>query len=159
MAMRDWRFWDWTAYGCLAVATSAEALEAGLKQAPHLATHMPDIVTGELWGFVPFGFLLLGTAILLLRAWKNSHSSAKSSGQTVIMPRNDAQHRKDFRWTWGGLIAGFLVLAGLFIYGYNRLDDRIDVKTTSLVISITRVETKLDDLSGRLLPPPAPPRR
>ena len=64
----------------------------------------------------------------------------------------------DSRLTWKGLIAGFLIFAGLFLYGYNRLADLLDLKTTALLTASVRTETKLDDLSQRLLPPPATPR-
>jgi hypothetical protein len=71
---------------------------------------------------------------------------------------SDLQH-VDFRWTWGGLVAGFLILLGFLASGYLRLSDQLDQKTTSLLTATVRTETKLDDLSQRLLPPPAPPRR
>jgi hypothetical protein len=67
-------------------------------------------------------------------------------------------HKGDFRWTWGGLVVGFLVLAGLFIAGYNRMDDKLD-KVFDRFVSISdslgkadaanaRIETKIDDLSA-----------
>lgn len=72
---------------------------------------------------------------------------------------------RDFRLTWTGLIAGFLILAGLFLYGYNRLEDRmiqlsdkLEGKASDLQTGEVRIETKLDDLSRQILPPPAPAR-
>ncbi len=69
-----------------------------------------------------------------------------------------AQNSRDFRWTWGGLAAGFLILAGFFLYGYNRIEDRFDQRLNEALIGLTKVETKMDDLSQRILPPPSPAR-
>ena len=55
-------------------------------------------------------------------------------------------------------MVGFLVLAGLFIAGYNRMDDKLD-KVFDRFVSISdslgkadaanaRIETKIDDLSA-----------
>lgn len=60
-------------------------------------------------------------------------------------------HKADFRWTWTGLVAGFLLLAGMFIYGYNRLDDRI----IDISKAVATMSAKLDDLIQRTPPPPA----
>ena len=45
----------------------------------------------------------------------------------------------DFRWTWAGIATMFVLLAGLAITGYLRLDDRllsINNNITDLVISV-----------------------
>jgi hypothetical protein len=34
-------------------------------------------------------------------------------------------HKKDFRWTWGGFVLGFLALAGFIIAVHNRIDDKM----------------------------------
>lgn len=65
--MREWKFWDWVAYAALFLATGVEAFEAGLKQAPKLAIHMPDILTSEWLSFVPFFLVCVATVILVLR--------------------------------------------------------------------------------------------
>jgi hypothetical protein len=49
-------------------------------------------------------------------------------------------------------VAGFLVLGGMLIAGYFRLDDRIDKLTETSI----RVDTKLEDLLQRLPPVQAP---
>jgi hypothetical protein len=61
---------------------------------------------------------------------------------------DNKSHRADFRLTWGALVAGFLVLAGLFLYGYNRLADKFEETTKA----VTKVDTKIDDLILRLPP-------
>lgn len=54
------------------------------------------------------------------------------------------------------LAAGFILLAGMMIAAYFKLDDRIHDISTAL----TRVETKLDDLLQRIPPIPTPvPRK
>jgi hypothetical protein len=83
---------------------------------------------------------------------------AALQAQMRALEESNERHHTDFRWTWGGLVAGFLLLAALFLYGYNRLEDRLDQKTTALLTNGVRVETKLDDLSQRLLPLPTLPR-
>jgi hypothetical protein len=65
--MQDWRFWDWVAYAALFMATGLEALEAGLRQAPKVASHMPDIFLAEWLSFVPFALVCAATVILVSR--------------------------------------------------------------------------------------------
>ena len=40
--------------------------------------------------------------------------------------------RSDFRWTWAGLAAMFVLLAGLSIQGYLLLDNRMQLLTESV---------------------------
>jgi hypothetical protein len=67
----------------------------------------------------------------------------------TLIKDNDA-HKKDFRWTWGGLAAAFLVLSGMFIYGYDRLDDKLSGSQTTLAT----LAAKIDDLLQRSAPRP-----
>jgi hypothetical protein len=84
---------------------------------------------------------------------------AKVEERISILAGNDKEHRADFRWTWAGIAAAFLILASFFIIGYNRLEDKIEATTTET----TKVDTKIDSILGRLnapMPtPPAPGRR
>jgi len=61
--------------------------------------------------------------------------------------------KSDLRWLITIFGTGFLVLAGLLIYGYLRLDDRLS-KTESLE---TKIDTKLEDLLQRIPPVVVPP--
>jgi len=71
-----------------------------------------------------------------------------------IRDLKDHRHA-DFRWHITILGGGFLLLAGMFIAGYLRLEDRIDPLTKSSI----RIETKMDDLLARIPPVPTPPPR
>jgi hypothetical protein len=57
--------------------------------------------------------------------------------------------RRDFRWTWTGLVIGFLILCGFFIAGYNRMEDKESILSTTM----TKIETKVDQLLQRPPPP------
>lgn len=65
----------------------------------------------------------------------------------------------DFKW----LIGGFILIGGMMIAGYFRLDDRIskiEEKFQTLSIMTTKIETRLEDLLQRIPPIQAPaPRR
>jgi len=100
----------------------------------------------------PKDFLRPGERAILIEV-------AKLQATLNALEKANDRNISDFRWTWSGLAAGFLILAGFFTYGYLRLADQLDQKTTGLLTTSVRVETKLDDLSQRLLPLPAPPRR
>lgn len=52
----------------------------------------------------------------------------------------------DFRWIITVFGAGFLILAGMTVTGYFRLDDKIG----TLVNETIRVDTKLEDLLQRI---------
>jgi hypothetical protein len=71
--------------------------------------------------------------------------------------------KADFRIVIGMFGAGFVAVAGMLIYGYFRIDDRItklEDKVDVLGTTLTRVDTKLGDLLERIPPiqSPAPHR-
>jgi outer membrane murein-binding lipoprotein Lpp len=70
-----------------------------------------------------------------------------------------ADRHSDFKYMIAVLGAGFIILGGMLIAGYLRLDDRMDAlatKVEALSVTSTRVETKLDDLIARVPPAQAP---
>jgi hypothetical protein len=64
-----------------------------------------------------------------------------------------SNRHSDFVYMISVFAAGFLLLAGMLIAGYLRLDDRIVELTKSSV----RVDTKLEDLLQRIPAIPTPP--
>ena len=75
---------------------------------------------------------------------------ARVDERVKVLIDANRDHKSDFRWTWTGLVAGFLVLAGLFIYGYNRLEDKFEAAVATTTTATTQVQTKLDDVLQRL---------
>ena len=63
-------------------------------------------------------------------------------------------HKADFRLTLSAIITVFLLLAGIFAYGYNRLEDKfLELNKATTIIGI-----KLDDLMQRPSFSPQPRR-
>jgi hypothetical protein len=82
--------------------------------------------------------------------------------------KNDIKDIKDYRHTdfvaHISLLGGsFLLLAGMIIFGYFKLDERIgksDDRIHAITNSTTRIDTKLEDLLQRIPPVPTPaPKR
>jgi hypothetical protein len=85
-----------------------------------------------------------------IRTFESTLNEMKAD--VVIIKGN---HHSDFRLLITYFAGGFLLLAGMLIFGYFRLDDhytKLDDKINSVVISNTRVDTKLDDLLQRIPP-------
>lgn len=90
-----------------------------------------------------------GQTRLIVEAVKESVAELKSDVKDI------KSHRfSDLKWYICSLAAGIVLLGGMMIAAYFRLEDKISDISTGL----TRVETKLDDLTKRLPPilTPAP---
>jgi hypothetical protein len=73
------------------------------------------------------------------------------------------QLHSDFVVTMYVFATGFILLAGMLIFGYFRLDDKIegkmkdiDNRVDTMVITTTKIDTKLDDLLQRIPPTQTP---
>ena len=78
-----------------------------------------------------------------------------------------SSRHSDFKYVVSILGCGFLLLAGMLVFGYFKLDDKIESKMKQLgdkiepvLINTTKTDTKLDDLLQRIPPAvvPAPKR-
>ena len=86
--------------------------------------------------------------------------------QAVAKSMRDGKN-SDLLFLLSTFAAGFVLLAGMLIFGYLRIDDKLtslDSKTSGkvdgLTVTSTRIETKLEDLLQRIPPvQAAPPRR
>src|SRR5262245_50295935 len=67
--MSHWTAWDWIAYGCLGIAAFGLAVGAVWKENPALFEAWPAFFANSKWSFVPAGLFIIGTAILLFRAF------------------------------------------------------------------------------------------
>ena len=74
----------------------------------------------------------------------------------AVMPEVQKDRNADI-WRYLGVYAfGFLTLAGMFLFGYLRLTDKIEPIDRTVI----RIEQKLDDLIARIPPVQTPaPRR
>lgn len=97
----------------------------------------------------PIDFGVSGQTRLIIDAIRTDLSELRSEVRTV----NDHQFA-DMLWHIGGLAAALVVLGGMMIAAYFKIEDRVQGLSTS----VTRVETKLEDLLQRIPPvPTAPP--
>jgi hypothetical protein len=92
-----------------------------------------------------------GQTRLLIKAIEDAVKDLKDDVKDIKSHRHT-----DFVFHISIFAGGFLILAGMFIAGYLKLDERVTAITN---ISI-RVDTKLEDLLQRIPPLPSPvPRR
>jgi hypothetical protein len=99
-----------------------------------------------------------GQARLVVKALEDSIGEIKTDIKEIKSHRHS-----DFVWLVTVFAAGFLLLAGLFGFGYFRVDDkfeRLTDKLDKLTASSIRADTKLEDLLQRIPPAvtPAPKR-
>jgi hypothetical protein len=65
--MRNWKFWDWTAYACVGVAAIGMAVGQVLKENPAMFETLPTFLLGPKWAYAPIILFALGSAILAVR--------------------------------------------------------------------------------------------
>jgi hypothetical protein len=88
----DWKFWDWTAYGCLFVAAVIEAAAAAIGQAPALAAKMPNVFTSAILAFIPLVLVISAPVILLIRHWSFKRVSQKAEPIEGELRKNSIEH-------------------------------------------------------------------
>src|SRR5437773_527901 len=63
--MRQWHFWDWIAYGLLAVAAFGVAL---WREFPKMFEQWTGHI-GAIWSFIPAALVVIATVIFIFRLW------------------------------------------------------------------------------------------
>lgn len=66
-SMGGWGFWDWLAYGSLGLSTFFLAANAAITSLDALREALPRFLKHHYWGFVPFAFFCLASAIFVSR--------------------------------------------------------------------------------------------
>jgi hypothetical protein len=90
-----------------------------------------------------------GQTRLLIKAIEDTVAELKTDVREIKSYRHT-----DFLYVITMFAAGFLLLAGMLVFGYFRLDERLVSATATLI----RVDTKLEDLVRRIPPVPTPPQ-
>src|SRR6266568_4412238 len=85
--MKNWKFWDWTAYGTLAVAAFMMAFDYALKNAPTLAKLLPGLAESSLWAFAPSMLVVVATVILVFRGTYQGLSPKADETKSLLPPR------------------------------------------------------------------------
>ena len=63
--MREWGFWEWLAYACIAVAAIALAVDQAAKGSPALADKLAVILDTGVWHYMPL-FLVIVSGITVI---------------------------------------------------------------------------------------------
>ena|SRR6516225_11354388 len=101
---------------------------------------MPNVVPTDIAG--------AASTRIIVEAVKETVAELKSDVRDI------KSHRfSDLIWHISVLAAGFVLLAGMMIAAYFKLEEKIEALSTSN----TRIETKLEDLLQRIPPVPTPP--
>lgn len=78
--LKNWSIWDWIGVASLVLGALVLALNTALKDAPVLASNLPDFLGSSLWGYIPLLLLLFGLLVILVRA--------KLSTPPIVAERN-----------------------------------------------------------------------
>lgn len=73
--IKNWSLWDWIGGASLVLAALVLALNAALKDAPALASKLPDFLGSSLWAYMPLVLVLITLLAILVRAKLNSRSA------------------------------------------------------------------------------------
>lgn len=64
---RRWKFWEWIAYGGIAVAAIMLAVTTGFREASP-PVMLPHFLDTSVWGFTPLALLIVSAVVILARA-------------------------------------------------------------------------------------------
>jgi hypothetical protein len=101
------------------------------------------------------------------RQFANVTPDISSGGASHIVVREFAEdireikrdQKNDFRIVISMFGAGIVVVVGMLIVGYFRIDDRItklEDRVNTMDTTLTRIDTKLEDLLARIPPAQSP---
>lgn len=85
-SMSKWKFWDWAAYGALAVAVFMTAFDAALRNSPDVAKLLPGLASSNVWAFAPGVLVIVATMIWLLRGKQQPQSKSKVEEPRGLLP-------------------------------------------------------------------------
>jgi hypothetical protein len=97
--MGHWGYFDWIAYGALAIGAMILAAETGLSQSPSLLQRLPQFFKHPFWGLAPLVLVLVATGIFGARAGGLIGSEEPKSAEVINTPSPDPA--KVFLQRWG----------------------------------------------------------
>jgi hypothetical protein len=113
---------------------------ANMSQEPQPPQSLPSVNPSDVAG--------AGQTRLIVEAVKETVSELKSDVRAI------REHRfTDMLWHIGALAATLVILGGMMVATYFKVENRLQELSTSA----TRTETKLDDLLQRIPPVSTPP--
>lgn len=83
--MKDWPFWGWIAYGCLAIAAYGMAFWTFVERHPTLIDWFPASLRSYLLGYVPATLVSIGTIILIIQWIKGKRPAGVETSTVVSM--------------------------------------------------------------------------
>jgi hypothetical protein len=92
-------FFDWMAYGALAIGAMILASETGFSQSPTLLQRLPQFIRHPFWGVAPLILVLIATGLLGARAAGLIGREQLSSAETANTPSPNSS--KVFLQQWG----------------------------------------------------------
>ena len=140
--MREWDFWGWTGYAALLVAAIIVAADAALKGTPSMLEKLPDFFHSQLWAFLPAIFVVLGTIILILRAFDLIGNNNKITETTITALSFWSRAAK---WNPKGLNVGRVVL------GVEGIVNELAIEVSFTTFNATGLSINAAIVSGNII--------
>jgi hypothetical protein len=83
--MKDWTFWGWIAYGCLAISAYGTAFAKFSVEYPAMYDWLPLQIRGYM-GYVPATLVSIATIILIIQWMKDGRATEVGKATTVLPP-------------------------------------------------------------------------